>query len=278
MKIVDKKLWIILGGLAVMLVVVITATFAWFIVGRTAATQAVDITAETTGNLQIAKGLVTVDDPNFGSVASYDNNLLDSFAKKEITGNGEDSKMFAWIGNKTAGTGVPTVYVDAVSGQDYIDQNFTFKADSNLNIYLSKNSAISDITEGKTLSGAARVAICEYTGAICGAPLVWAPNTKQIAVGQASGAVNYINDKVAKTTGQYTAYTTYGLPSVTDSTAGTSTGKIASITGASTGVFKTTSIRVRIWLEGTDQDATIANLTGQSGTWRTLLSFVAFDI
>lgn len=274
---VNKKLWIILGGLVVMLVVVITATFAWFIVGRTAATQAVDITAETTGSLQIAKGLVTVDSPNFGSTATYDDNLLQNFTKKEITGNGEDASMFAWTGNKTAGTGVPTVYTDAVSGQDYIDQNFTFKADSNLDVYLSKDSSISDVTAGKSLSGAARVAICEYVGGVCENPLVWAPNTKQITSGQASGLVNYINDKVAKTTAQYTAYTSVGFPASADSTAGSSNGKIASITGASAGDPKITTIRVRIWLEGTDEDASIANLTGQSGTWRTLLSFVAFD-
>lgn len=265
--------WLVMAS-AIALGVLLSATYAWFTVGRTASANPVEITAEAGGNLQIKAG--RIDDPaatGFANIASFDP-IPTTYYGKDITGNGID--FFGYTSNKGA-DGVPIEFGQAIAGVDFVTQDFTFRSNANLNIYLANESSVDDKENQGTLSPAVRMAFYEWDGSKYNFKFVWAPKTTQTA-----NALTYCNNGCT-TPSTYSGVVGNGtLPSINDAIITGDAGKVATlnVTKDANGnnQFGVQSIQVKIWIEGTDPAAIANSLVNNQATWITKLEFIAADV
>lgn len=265
--------WLIMVA-AIALGVLLSATYAWFTVGRTASANPVEIVAEAGANLQIKAGRIS--DPGadgFANVASFDP-IPATYFGKDITGNGID--FFGYTTNKGA-NGIPYEFGPAIAGVDFIAQDFTFRSNANLNIYLASESSVDDKENKGTLSPAVRLAFYEWDGSKYNFKFVWAPKTSQTA-----NNLTYCKNGCTIPS-SYSGIVGNGLlPSVNDAIISGESGKVATLTvtkdAAGNNQFGVRSIQVKIWIEGTDPAAINESLVNNQATWITKLEFIASDI
>lgn len=252
--------------LIIIIIALITATLAWFVVSYTNQVNEFEMKTRIFGDFKVAAGIITdVNSDKFNYNATFDDHP--DYNEKEISSNGE--VFFSWRTTKNEGSNKPTSFVEAVANTDYIAQDFTFKADKNIDVYLTSDSSISDVNEGKNLSRAARVAFYEYVNGFPELRFVWAPNTTQ-DYDKLTSVVN-----IDGTEGTYTAVKD-GLPPVTDETVLPETpGKVASFVTNNEITLKT--IQVRVWLEGTDPATIDQNMDNNFGKWNLDLVFMSVN-
>lgn len=270
MKKIKKKPFRLLswsGILAITLVALITATLAWFVVSYTNQVNQFEMKTRVFGDFKIAPGLITDSDSDkFAYNVSFDDHP--NYNQKEISSNGD--LFFSWRTTKDeSNDNKPTTFIEAVPDVDYIVQDFTFKADKNIDVYLTNDSSITDANIGKNLSKAARVAFYEWDGVDYNLMFVWAPNTTQ-DFDKVTSVINIDGSEDI-----YTAVKT-GLPEVNDKTVALETpGKVASFIANNEVTLKT--IQVRIWLEGTDPASVDANMEQNFGKWDLDLVFSSVE-
>lgn len=266
--------WLVMAS-AIALGVLLSATYAWFTIGRTASANPVEITAEAGGNLQIRAG--RIDDPNatgFSHIASFDP-IPATYYGKDITGNGID--FFGYTSNKGS-DGIPLEFGPAYAGIDFVTQDFTFRSNANLNIYLANESSVDDKENEGMLSPAVRMAFYEWDGTQYNFKFVWAPKTTLRA-----NELTYCNNG-CNTLSTYTGVVGNGtLPSVNDAVISGDLGKVATLSVTKdidgNNEYAVRTIRTIIWIEGTDPAAVTGSLDMYSqATWITKLEFVAADI
>lgn len=246
-----------------------TATYAWFAVGRVAQVDPVTINASTSGDLKIATGKIV--DPNstaFNTTAALS---TAGYTGTEVSGNTLDgSATFFKDEGSTARdvNGTPTTWTAASSPADYVVQELSFSVAAHIDVYLSNDSAINN--ESGSVKGAVRVSFEEWN-TVSGAyeqRFVWAPHTTE-----ETSSLNYISAIDPYTESSYTFVRADYLPLPTQATGSGSEGKVCTV-NTTFGVAGVCNVRVTIWLDGKDADANYLNLTADSATWSTALSFV----
>lgn len=259
----QKKVFLAL--FIVVVVVLTTATYAWFTVGMNANIVPISLLAESNNNIEIMAG--RIEDPNaigFAREATFDEVPL-NYSRKEISSNGQN--FFAQGGSRMI-SGKPKAFKEGVAGVDFISQDFTFRATGNTSLFLGDTSSIISPTK-PALANATRVAFYEWDGANYDLLFVWAPNTTQPA-NAVTSIINMNGDE-----GTYSAVKT-GLPSPTLNQPESTVGKLTDLIIGENG-YGLKTIQIRLWLEGTDPDANDANLIDKKGSFIVSLFFVGFS-
>lgn len=260
----SKRNKVYLGLFITVFLVLITATYAWFTVGLNANIMPISLLAESNDNLEIRAGRIT--DPNatgFGKEATFDEIPI-NYSRKEISSNGIN--FYAQGGSRML-SGKPKAFKPGVAGVDFVSQDFTFRAISNISVYLGSTSTITSPAK-PLLANAVRVGFYEWDGADYNLIYVWAPNTSQPA-NAATCVINMYGDE-----GTYSVVKD-GLPSPALYQPESDIGKLVDLKVDDSG-YALKTIQVRIWLEGTDPDANDSNLIDKKGTFITSLFFMGF--
>lgn len=297
----NKKRIIFISVCVILLLSLITGTFAWFYVNEdVTVSYGNSVFCEAGNNLEISQ----VE----GGVNGRWTNSLDysgvEFTLTDISGDG----INLYRPTKLDDNQQPVEMMNAVSSledsknYDYLEMEIAFRATSKMDVYFSGDSFILPVDTSDTTSnmygafsrdfvaGALRVAIIDDSGEL---KMLWAPNSKYHLIQNANGSYSFKQESTPESAYYY--YTKdeedndvrKEIPAeyyadnrfVIDSTGATEEdpGKsplLASLNPEGEDSYDQKTVKIRIWFEGTDREAHQA-LAG--GNVKIKLKFVGIE-
>ena len=129
----NKKIYSTMVKLIVIIVSIFVFSYAWFVVNKENSLDNIEVGTVKSNNLQISQS----GDGNWGSVLSI-NSLNEFVFNNEVSSNGISFYKAVSINDN----GSPTKLIKAIPNKDYLDFDLWFKNDSDVSIYLDKNSSV----------------------------------------------------------------------------------------------------------------------------------------
>lgn len=129
----NKKIYSTMVKLIAIIVSIFVFSYAWFVSNKENSLDNIEIGTVKTNNLQISQS----GDGNWGSVLSI-NSLNEYVFNNEVSSNG--ISFYKAVGVDDNGN--PSKLIKAIPNKDYLDFDLWFKNDSNISIYLDKNSSV----------------------------------------------------------------------------------------------------------------------------------------
>ena len=129
----SKKIYSTMIKLIAIIVSIFVFSYAWFVTNKENYLDNIEIGTVKSNNLQISQ----TGEDGWGSVLSI-NSLNEFVFNNDVSSNGISFYKAVNIDD----SGNPTKLVKAMSNKDYLDFDLWFKNDSNVSIYLDKNSSV----------------------------------------------------------------------------------------------------------------------------------------
>ena len=129
----SKKIYSTMIKLIAIIVSIFVFSYAWFVTNKENYLDNIEIGTVKSNNLQISQ----TGEDGWGSVLSI-NSLNEFVFNNDVSSNGISFYKAVNIDD----SGNPTKLVKAMSNKDYLDFDLWFKNDSNVSIYLDKDSSV----------------------------------------------------------------------------------------------------------------------------------------